>query len=162
MDVVERARLLVQGMDRALRTGETMPSVEGVYHLLKALVERVDRYEKDMPSWADGTPEDYDHWLRQLTPADRRLVFYQWIGEMAVCEVLDDVTNSIGQDPIPVPHRVQIPDMVWEAISYVDPRQGGDRAPSVLPKGKHMCDVQWHIHTDGMGYLPTCRLDSPE
>lgn len=162
MDDVEKARQLVQNMDKALRTGETMPSVQGVYHLLKSLVERVDRYERDKPSWAHGTPEDYDHWLRQLTPVDRRLTFYQWIGEMAVTEAVDVVTSYISGDPIPPQYRTQIPDLVWEAIAHVDPRQDGDRVPTVLPKGKHMCDVAHHTHTDGMGYLPTCRLDSPE
>lgn len=130
--------------------------------MIASLVQRVARYEKEMPSWAHGKPEDYDHWLRQLTPVDRRLKFYQWIGELAVIEMLDELTGFWENDPNPPQYRTEIPEIVDEAISHVDPRRGADPAPSVLPKGKHMCDVQWHSHSDGMGYLPTCRLSSPE
>lgn len=130
--------------------------------MIASLVQRVARYEKEMPSWAHGTPEDYDHWLRQLTPVDRRLEFYQWIGEQAVTQMLDELTSFWREDPLPAQYKTQIPEIVDEAISHVDPRRGADPAPSVLPKGKHMCDVVHHNHTDGMGYLPTCRVDFPE
>lgn len=157
-DILDQARVFAQ----CLRDNTMPPAGTDLLDILNGLIGRVERFEKDMPSWASGTPEDYDHWLRQLTPVDRRLMFYQWIGEMAVTEAIDVVTSYISGDPIPPQYRTQIPDLVWEAIAQVDPRQDGDRVPSVLPKGKHMCDVAHHTHTDGMGYLPTCRLDSPE
>lgn len=161
-DSLEIARRWVTASEKAVRDGEAMPDIQGWHHVVKNLVERVDRYEKDMPSWAHGTPEDYDHWLRQLTPVDRRLVFYQWIGEQAVTQMLDELTGFLREDPIPAQYKTQIPDIVDEAISHVDPRRGADLAPSVLPKGKHMCDLPHHNHIDGMGYLPTCRLSAPE
>lgn len=136
--------------------------VSALLECVDNLEKRLERYEVNMPSWAHGLPEDYDAWLRELTPVDRRLTFYQWIGAQAVTEALDELTNFWCEDPIPPEFRTQIPDIVDEAISHVDPRRGANPVPSVLPKGKHMCDVQWHTHTDGMGYLPTCRLDSPE
>lgn len=140
---------------RWLMLGSLLEYVEGVK-------KRLARFEKNMPSWAHGTPEDYDAWLRELTPVDRRLEFYQWIGEQAVTQMLDELTSFWVNDPSPPEFRMRVPDFVDEAISHVDPRRGADPAPSVLPKGKHMCDVSHHTHTDGMGYLPTCRLDSPE
>src|SRR5437868_1691020 len=50
----------------------------------EAKAARVDRYEKNLPSWLHGTPEDVDAWIRDLIPDDKRLAFYQWIGALAV------------------------------------------------------------------------------
>lgn len=145
------------------------PSSQARRRMLGALLETVEsqeqrlaRYEKNMPSWAHGTPEDYDAWLRELTPVDRRLKFYQWIGSLAVGEILDAMRENLGEDPREAQGQHYHRDDVEEVIDLFDPRREGDPAPSALPKGRVKCDIDHHAHTDGMGYLPTCRLDSAE
>lgn len=162
-DPLTTAKLWVEGADRALKNGDDMPDIQGWYHVLKALLGRLTRFEKNMPSWAHGTPEDYDAWLRDLTPDDRRLGFYQWIGAMAVSEAVEMLRRQIGEDPIPVQHQHYDADMVNDFLDAVDPRQPlTDPFPAQLPVGRVFCDVSHHSHPHGGGRLPTCRLDSGE
>jgi len=98
------------------------------------LIQRIESYEKDKPSWKDGTPEDVDRWLHGISfiPEDKLLAFYQWIGKHAV----EDYEIRSDEDEGPCPYE--------------------------LPKGHPFCDVQHHVHRHGGGRLPTCRLDSAE
>ena len=128
-------------------------------HVVEELISRIERYEKNLPSWAHGTPEDVDAWLRDLIPDDKRLAFYQWIGEQAVCEMNAHLTQwDEGHDQAEMSQRDGndgIASVMWE-IEHSGPY------PSELPLGRPFCDVQWHTHPHGGGRLPTCRLDSPE
>ncbi len=128
---------------------------------LEQLKAQLARFTDTMPSWAHGQPMDYDAWLRDLVPDDNRLKFYQWIGELALREVLDELLRTLGDDPVPVKHRSYSPQDVEEMISLYHP-SSGETAPSQLPMGHRFCDVDWHTHTHGGDRLPSCRLDSPE
>lgn len=128
------------------------------------LMMKIDHYEKHLPSWAHGTPQDVDRWLHSIgaIPEDKLLAFYQWIGKHAVREAVGDLRRHIGEDPVPVQHRSYSPDGVHELINEIDPDDGPIAYPSELPKGHPFCDVAHHTHTGGGGRLPTCRLDSEE
>lgn len=131
-------------------------------HTVHRLIERIKRYEKNLPSWLHSTPEDVDAWLRDLIPDDKRLAFYQWIGKIAVREAVDVAVDNVGQDPTPPEHRYYSQDVVYEFFELIDPDKDGGPFPSALPVGRPFCDVPHHTHTDGGGRLPTCRLDSEE
>lgn len=123
---------------------------------------RLGRYEKNLPSWRHGTPEDVDAWIRDLIPDDKRLAFYRWIGTSAVREAVADAKDQLGNDPVPIEHRYYTPDNVDEILDLMAPDEGDIGYPSVLPIGRPFCDVPHHTHTHGGGRLPTCRLDSEE
>lgn len=133
-------------------------TIQRLLDALRGLRGQYENVTADMPSWKDGTPEDYDAWLRGITPVDRRLKFYQWIGRQAVNELLADLREGVRDDPRPPEHRHYSQDEVYELLANVDDEQH-DPYPTVLPKGRHMCDVQWHTHTDGMSYQSSCRCD---
>jgi hypothetical protein len=130
--------------------------------LIECLLDRIDRYEKNLPSWSNGTPEDVDAWLRDLIPDDQRLTFYRWIGTAAVREAVSDAKEQIGNDPVPAEHRYYSPDNVEELLDLMAPDDGDIGYPSVLPIGRPFCDVSHHTHTHGGSRLPTCHLDSEE
>lgn len=129
---------------------------------LSALLDRVDRYEKNLPSWRNAAPEDVDAWLRDLIPDDKRLAFYQWIGGMAVTEALLMLEDNLREDPRDPQGQHYHRDDVYEMLDIVDPRKTGDSFPEELPLGRPFCNVPHHTHTHGGGRLPTCRLDSKE
>lgn len=146
------AKLNDEDAPRPLDTGE-----------LEQLKAQLARFTDTMPSWAHGQPMDYDAWLRDLVPDDNRLRFYQWIGRIAVREVLDALRDMLKDDPVPIEYRSYPPDLVHEFLDNVDPSaKDGDPVPSKLPLGRPFCDVDWHVHLDGGNRLPSCRLDSPE
>lgn len=126
------------------------------------LIQRIEKYEKSMPSWAHGTPEDYDAWLCELTQDDQRLRFYQWIGEQAVREAVAVFKETLRNDPAPPEFRHYTQEAVEELLEVIDPAAGPVALPSALPVGRPFCDVSCHTHIDGGGRLPTCRLDSQE
>lgn len=131
-------------------------------HRMRRLQNRLTHFEEKMPSGQDGAPEDYDAWLRELIPDDRRLAFYQWVGALAVREALAEVRLGLHNDPVPPENRSYSQDSVEELLEVSDPDQGADPFPVHLPLGHPFCDVQHHVHTHGGSRLPTCRLDSPE
>jgi hypothetical protein len=160
MDVVVVARKWITALD-----DNTMPdTVMSLRALLKGLVERVERYEKNKPSWRDGTPEDYDAWLRDLTPDDRRLAFYQWIGKQAVAELVEEARQpQAGFDG-------EMAQVSGASREYADGWNDGIASlplddgpyPSKLPVGKPFCDDPSHAHAHGGTRLPGCRLGWPE
>lgn len=115
------------------------------------LVKRIKQYEKHLPSWAHGTPEDIDRWLHSIgsIPEDKLLEFYQWVGKHAISELFAEIQ--------------QVADNTGSAVlRQVAETWGDDVFPTKLPKGHPFCDVPHHTHTGGGGRLPTCRLDSEE
>lgn len=118
-------------------------------------------HEDTKPSRFTAAPEDIDAWLHEGFAEDRLLVFYQWVGQHAVREALDDIKRHLGDDPVPVEHRSYDPQAVEGLLDVVNPDAGPIALPSVLPKGKPFCDVDRHAHTHGGSRLPSCRLDSP-
>jgi len=127
---------------------------------IAAKAARVDRYEKNFPSWKDGTPEDVDAWLRDLIPDDKRLVFYQWIGAQAITEALDAVKKNLDNDPRPTTAQHYHRDDLDEVLELADPEEYGPY-PSVLPIGRPFCNEPAHQHTDGGSRLMTCHI-TPE
>lgn len=156
LDLMRTAKFWCEDMQR-LATSEARARRA----LVVELIERVEKYEKNLPSRFSGTPEDIDAWLHGMFAEDTLLKFYQWLGTKAVTEVIDVLMFDLSQEPIPAVYKIEIPDLVDEAVANIDPRQGADLAPSRLPIGKPFCDVPHHVHTDG-SRLPTCRLDSEE
>lgn len=146
---------------RALDENDTPATTMSLSSLLSRLLDRIDRYEKNKPSWLHGTPEDVDAWIRDLIPDDKRLAFYQWIGAMAVTEALAAVYENLRNDPREAHGQHYHRDDVEDMLDMVKPEEGGP-FPSVLPIGRVFCDIDFHTHTHGGGRLPTCRLDSPE
>ena len=129
---------------------------------VRELLARLDRFERMMPSWRHGKPVEYDAWLRELIPDDKRLEFYQWVSSLAVGEAFDSIRNVLSIDPVPVEHRSYSPDDVHEFLDYFDPLKDGDPFPSKLPIGRPFCNLPEHDHTDGGGRLPTCRIEPEE
>ncbi len=132
------------------------------YHQMRRLQRRVAQLESNVPSGQDGSPEDYDAWLRDLITDDRRLAFYQWVGAHAVKEALAEVRLGLHNDPVPPENRSYSQDSVEEFLEASDPDQGADPFPVQLPLGRPFCDNPQHVHTHGGDRLPSCRLDSPE
>jgi hypothetical protein len=155
MDVVEAAR----------RLREALPAKEWNSLTFKgstagALLDRIERYEKDMPSWLKGTPEEYDRWLAELTPEDKRLAFYQWIGAKAVREAVDELRKQLSDDPVPVEHQHWDAGLVEELLDGVDPSQENyDPFPSAVPLNSLRCNNPDHIHVNGGSYRASCIVD---
>lgn len=166
LECVEAKREAIKHLESDLAKAEAQLSDETAPRTvdtgqLQSLKDQLARFTDTMPSWAHGQPMDYDAWLRDLIPDDNRLKFYQWIGELALREVLDELLRTLGDDPVPVEHRSYSPQDVEEMISAYHP-SSGETAPSRLPMGHPFCDVAWHTHTHGGERLPSCHLDSPE
>lgn len=159
MDPVEVARLLVEKLKK---NGPPL-SDHFVEWLLRQLLSRIDHYEEFKPSWQSGTPEEYDAWLRDLIPDDNRLRFYQWIGEQAVTELVEESRKPrAGFDSEMIRVSGASRDYAAGWNDGVVCLQADGQYPSVLPLGRPFCDISHHTHTDGGGRLSTCRLDSEE
>ena len=128
--------------------------------VVEALLVRIEHYEKHLPSWLHGTPEDVDHWLHSIgaIPEDKLLAFYQWVGKHAVREAVAVAVDNVQQDPAPPEHRYY----VYEFFDLIDPDKDGGPFPSQLPKGHTFCNTRYHKHTHGGGRLPTCGIDEEE
>lgn len=155
LDIVETAREL-----RAALTTEEWSRLVFKGSTVSELLDRIERYEKHMPSWRHGTPEEYDRWLTELTPQDNRLKFYQWIGHGAVGEAVYTATDNVSRDPVPVPHRYYTQENVYEFFELIDPGKDGGPFPSALPENTLLCNNPGHTHANGSNYLPICRVES--
>lgn len=124
--------------------------------VVRQLMARLDHYEKLLPSWAHGTPEDVDRWLHSIgsIPEDKLLRFYQWIGAHAVREVVAGIRQAWDYEIGDGETANSIADMY-------DPDKQADLVPSVLPLGHPFCDVPHHTHISG-SRSPSCRLDAEE
>lgn len=102
------------------------------FDVVSALVDRIDRYEGTPKPWSSG-PEGVDAWLRGLMPDEQLLEFYQWIGRIAVSEAIEDMRESVDNDPVPVEHRYYSQLGVHEFLDV--PEEGGPY-PAALPVGR--------------------------
>lgn len=153
IDVLRIARDWVAELDQ-----RTVPAMSARKMVVEELIARIDRYERDKPSWKDGTPEEYDRWLAELVPDEQRLKFYQWIGMFAGHEVLTGIRNQLMDDPTPVQHQHWDATLVHELMEPFDPyEKDADPLPSVLPPNPLRCVNKQHTHTDGSSYRPACR-----
>src|SRR5438477_12060117 len=105
----------------------------------EAKAARVDRYEKNLPSWLHGTPEDVDAWIRDLIPDDKRLAFYQWIGALAVKEAVGVLQDNLMNDPREGHGQHYHRDDVEEMLDLLGPED--NVFPAQLPIGRPFCDV---------------------
>lgn len=109
---------------------------------LEAILNQAVPYER--PSRFSGTPEQWDAWFREVLTDDKRLEFYQWIGQ----KVVEEIVTDIGVLGVPGTAEAAI-----TVIERIGPR------PATLPLGLPFCSVAHHAHPGGDGRLPTCRLD---
>jgi hypothetical protein len=80
--------------------------------------------------WVFRAPEDFDLFLRDTIPDAELLAFYQWVGREAVSEAIDDIRQSVDDDPTPTEHRYHTREAVHE---FLDGPEEGGPYPSVLP-----------------------------
>jgi hypothetical protein len=155
IDLIRMAQLWCEQMDRS-----SMPESRARRVMVQRLLDRIERYEKNMPSWSKGTPEEYDRWLAKLTPEDRRLEFYRWIGAKAVGEAVRELRKQVADDPVPVEHQHWDAGLVDELLDAVDPSQENyDPFPSAMPLNSLRCNNPDHIHINGGSYRASCIVD---